>query len=33
MGTGKFENLATAPRGEGIITMTMDTRRKILSMG
>lgn len=30
MGTGKFENLATAPRGEGIITMTVDTTRKIL---
>jgi len=30
MSTGKFENLATAPRGEGIITMTVDTRRKIL---
>ena len=27
MGTGKFQDLATAPFGEGIISMTMDTRR------
>ncbi len=25
--SGKFENLAVAPRGEGILSMTMDTRR------
>lgn len=30
MSTGKFEDLATAPRGEGIITMAMDPRRGIL---
>jgi hypothetical protein len=28
--TGKFENLATAPRNEGIITFQMDTKRKRL---
>ena len=28
--TGKFENLAIAPRHEGIITFAMDTRRKRL---
>lgn len=27
MATGKFEDLARAPRGEGILTMTMDARR------
>jgi hypothetical protein len=27
MSSGQFENLALAPRGEGIISMTMDTRR------
>jgi DNA-binding beta-propeller fold protein YncE len=27
MATGKFEDLALAPEGEGIITMAMDTRR------
>ena len=27
MTTGKFHNLAKAPRGEGILTMNMDTRR------
>ena len=27
MNTGKFEDLAKAPRGEGILSMTMDTRR------
>jgi hypothetical protein len=27
MATGTFQDLAVAPRGEGIITMTMDTRR------
>ena len=27
MASGTFEDLATAPRGEGIISMTMDTRR------
>jgi len=27
MATRKFEDLATAPRGEGILTMTMDTQR------
>ncbi len=27
MSTGKFENLAKAPHGEGILSMTMDTRR------
>jgi hypothetical protein len=27
LATGKFENLAIAPRGEGIITMTMDPAR------
>ncbi|MBI4891737.1 MAG: hypothetical protein HY821_14020 [Acidobacteria bacterium] len=27
MASGKFENLATAPGGEGIITFNMDTRR------
>ncbi|MDI6448839.1 hypothetical protein [Anaerobaca lacustris] len=27
MKTKKFEDLATAPRGEGILTMTMDTKR------
>jgi len=27
MRTGKFEDLALAPRGEGIISMSMDTRR------
>jgi hypothetical protein len=30
MASGKFENLATDPHGEGIITMTMDTRRRRL---
>lgn len=30
LATGRFENLATAPNGEGIITMTMDTKRGIL---
>jgi hypothetical protein len=30
MATGKIENLATAPGGEGIITMTMDTQHGIL---
>lgn len=27
LSTGKFENLAIAPEGEGLITMTMDTER------
>ncbi len=27
MDTGRFQELATAPRGEGILSMTMDTRR------
>jgi len=27
IGTGKFHDLATAPQGEGILSMTMDTRR------
>ena len=27
MATGKFENLATAPQGQGIISMSMDTQR------
>lgn len=27
LASGKFENLAMAPRGEGILTMNMDTRR------
>ena len=27
MATGEFQDLAKAPRGEGILTMTMDTRR------
>ena len=27
MSTGKFHDLATAPHGEGILSMTMDTRR------
>jgi DNA-binding beta-propeller fold protein YncE len=30
LATGKFEDLATAPGGEGIITMTMDEKRGIL---
>ena len=30
MATGKFENLAIAPGGEGIITMAMDTQRERL---
>jgi hypothetical protein len=30
MSTGKFEDLAKAPRGEGILSMTMDTRRSRL---
>jgi DNA-binding beta-propeller fold protein YncE len=30
MATGKFEDLAKAPRGEGIITMTMDPQHDIL---
>jgi hypothetical protein len=30
MATGKFENLAIAPHQEGIITMTMDTKRGII---
>ena len=27
MGSGRFEDLATAPQGQGIISMTMDTQR------
>jgi hypothetical protein len=30
LATKKFEDLATAPRGEGILTMTMDTQRRRL---
>jgi hypothetical protein len=30
MTSGKFEDLAKAPRGEGILSMTMDTRRRRL---
>ena len=30
MATGKYEDLAVAPRNEGIITFTMDTKRKRL---